>query len=338
MDDSVVMWVTWVSALMLGVPLLHTIIECRRRDRDGRIRVMRWWITCIIIVLISLASGFLCGMVGFFIAHFSVIKPSPVSTHCKILTNSVDLRSSKVCQLGFMNYNAKNVLLASERTRYRCHYDYYWASVFQVEYMPHASSRPIQAAAEAPKEALPLDCRPTFSSAWRTKDEFKVNETYHCKYTPGKSKVDIVGDNFFNCFAKEPSIFELIHRLTLIFWHWDQFSFSKKSSASHLLWKLVASIFVGMSLAILVACFVRAIRGSRFFQLGGPDFRKADAASFEARVQFICICTASLFIVIWLGSQREEFSRLYQLFFRGYFEGSRSKKWWDNLQKGLDTR
>jgi len=104
------------------------------------------------------------------------------------------------------------------------------------------------------------------------------------------------------------------------------------------LWKLVASIFVGMSLSILVACFVRAIRVSRFIQLGGPDFRKADAASFEARVQFVCICTASLFIVIWLGSQREEFSRLYQLFFRGYFEGSRSKKWWDNLQKGLDTR
>lgn len=330
-----VIWEIWLSVLMLGMPLLHTILECRRR---GRIRVMRWWMMCFLIVLISLGAVFLCGIAGFFIAHFSIIKPSPISTQCKILTNSVDLRSSKICQLGLMNYNAKNVLIASDRTRYPCHYDYYWASVFQVEYIPYASSRPIQAAAEAPKEALPLDCRPSFSSAWRTKDEFKVNETYHCKYTPGKSKVDIVGDNFFNCFAKEPSIYELIRRVTLLFWHWDQFSFSKKSSAANLLWKQVASIFVGMSLSILVACFAKNIRGLRFMHLGGPDFRKADAASFEAKLQFFCIFTASLFVVIWLGGQREEFSRLYQLFLRGYLEGSRSKKWWDNLQKGLETR
>jgi len=82
----------------------------------------------------------------------------------------------------------------------------------------------------------------------------------------------------------------------------------------------VASIFVGMSLSILVACFVKTIRGSRFIQLGGPDYRKADAASSESRVQFFCICIASLFVVIWIGGQREEFSRIYQLFFRGYLE------------------
>lgn len=44
----------------------------------------------------------------------------------------VDLRSSKVCELGFLNYKAKRVFYPSERKKFRCRYDYYWASVFKV--------------------------------------------------------------------------------------------------------------------------------------------------------------------------------------------------------------
>lgn len=44
----------------------------------------------------------------------------------------VDLRSSKICELGLLNYKAKRVFYPSERRKFRCRYDYYWASIFKV--------------------------------------------------------------------------------------------------------------------------------------------------------------------------------------------------------------
>jgi hypothetical protein len=44
----------------------------------------------------------------------------------------VDIRSSKVCELGLLNYRAKHVFYSSSNRRFRCHDDYYWASVFEV--------------------------------------------------------------------------------------------------------------------------------------------------------------------------------------------------------------
>lgn len=52
-----------------------------------------------------------------------------------LFSAGVDLRSSKVCELGFLNYKAKNVFYPFERTRFRCRYDYYWASVFKVRFL-----------------------------------------------------------------------------------------------------------------------------------------------------------------------------------------------------------
>lgn len=45
---------------------------------------------------------------------------------------AVDIRSSKVCELGLLNYKAKHVFYPSEKKKFRCRYDYYWASVFKV--------------------------------------------------------------------------------------------------------------------------------------------------------------------------------------------------------------
>lgn len=60
-------------------------------------------------------------------------------------------------------------------------------SVFfvQVEYRPHYSDVPIEAAAEAPREALPIGCRPGFSAVWHAKERFQViDQSYtqilHC--------------------------------------------------------------------------------------------------------------------------------------------------------------
>lgn len=44
----------------------------------------------------------------------------------------VDIRSSKICELGLLNYKAKHVFYPSEERRFRCRDDYYWASIFQV--------------------------------------------------------------------------------------------------------------------------------------------------------------------------------------------------------------
>ena len=43
----------------------------------------------------------------------------------------------------------------------------------QVEYVDRSGQHRL-ALAEAPNEALPSNCRPTFGAAWLTKDKFKV--------------------------------------------------------------------------------------------------------------------------------------------------------------------
>lgn len=50
----------------------------------------------------------------------------------------------------------------------------------QVEYRPHASVDAVEAAAESPREALPLDCRPGFSAVWRAKERFQVKFASIC--------------------------------------------------------------------------------------------------------------------------------------------------------------
>ncbi|KAK9142787.1 hypothetical protein Syun_012187 [Stephania yunnanensis] len=143
---------------------------------------------------------------------FFISKPTSLPAECKIVSTGVDIRSAKVCELGILNSGPKQGFFSFEKPRFRCRYDYYWASIFKVEYKEHSFGQTFRALAEAPKEALPIDCRPSFATAWLTKDKFKVNETYDCRYTPGMAKVDIYSDNLFNCQAKGPSSFETMTR------------------------------------------------------------------------------------------------------------------------------
>ncbi|CAH9080735.1 unnamed protein product [Cuscuta europaea] len=156
----------------------------------------------------------LCSAV--YIENLPIWNPISLPSRCKIVSSSVDIRSSKVCELGLLNYKAKNVLYPYEIKKFRCHYDYYWASVFKVEYIDHSGHSRL-AFAEAPNEALPSDCRPNFIAAWLAKDRFKVNETYKCRYTLGISKIDIYEDGFFGCQAKDPSTVEMSIRYIILF-------------------------------------------------------------------------------------------------------------------------
>lgn len=51
---------------------------------------------------------------------------------------------------------------------------FYPLSSFQVEYKEYFSGQLFHAVAEAPKEALPHDCRPDFGTAWLMRLKFKV--------------------------------------------------------------------------------------------------------------------------------------------------------------------
>ncbi|KAL0371961.1 UNVERIFIED_CONTAM: hypothetical protein Scaly_0877700 [Sesamum calycinum] len=84
-----------------------------------------------------------------------------------------------------------------------------------VEYIDH-SGHARYALAEAPNEALPNKCRPSFGAAWLTKDKFKVNETYECWYTLGISKVNINHEGLFNCQAEDPTTAEMLKRYSIL--------------------------------------------------------------------------------------------------------------------------
>ncbi|KAB5564306.1 hypothetical protein DKX38_004360 [Salix brachista] len=174
----------------------------------------------------------------------------------------VDLRSSKVCELGLLNYKAKHVFYPSNRSRFRCRYDYYWASVFEVEYKDYSLGQTQFALAEAPNEALPLNCRPNFGVAWLTKDRFKVNKTYDCWYTSGISKVSLYRDDLFSCLAKDPSQVEMIKRYFILSKQMLHSSSPawKKGKASYWRWETIAGVIAGFSTSIITISFIKILQ------------------------------------------------------------------------------
>ncbi|KAL5143300.1 hypothetical protein HKD37_09G026287 [Glycine soja] len=170
--------------------------------------ILRWILAILFPFLLFLSIPFLLGLLVLMFADFSIPNPISLPSQCKIVSTGVDIRSSKICELGLLDYKAKDVFHHFERSKFRCRYDYYWASVFKVEYKDHFSGQTQVAFAEAPNEALPLYCRPNFGAAWLTQYKFKVNETYDCWYTSGISKVRLHQDSLFGCDAHEQSTLE----------------------------------------------------------------------------------------------------------------------------------
>ncbi|KAH6759855.1 exopolysaccharide production negative regulator [Perilla frutescens var. hirtella] len=203
-------------------------------------------LTFVIVLLLSFSVLYLAVLIG----NLSIWSPIAVQSRCRIVSSSVDLRSSKVCELGLLNYKAKHVFYPFERKKYRCHYDYYWASVFEVEYIDH-SGQARSAFAEAPNEALPDNCRPSFGAAWLTKDKFKVNETYECWYSLGISKVDINNEGLFNCQAEDPSTVEMLKRYSILFTRLLKSWFSSWGSVYLWRWDLIAGALSGFLMSLL---------------------------------------------------------------------------------------
>ncbi|KAF9689566.1 hypothetical protein SADUNF_Sadunf01G0105500 [Salix dunnii] len=262
---------------------------------------------------LSILSGFL----AFFMGHLSITTPLSLPSQCKILSSSVDLRSSKVCEPGFLNYKAKHVFYPYNRSKFRCRYDYYWASVFEVEYKDYSLGQTRFAVAEAPNEALPLYCRPNFGAAWLTKDKFKINKTYDCWYTSGILKVSLYRDDIFSCQAKDPSQVEMIERYFILSKEMlHSLLVQKKRKAGYWRWETVAGVIAGFSTSIITISFIRILQHIKSW------FHLTSVASMFSHTNIVffkraCFLVAYFSFMGWLTIQYgkrlglPEFRRVY---------------------------
>ncbi|CAM0902970.1 unnamed protein product [Alopecurus aequalis] len=228
--------------------------RCRRR----RGTAVRGVLGVAFPIAASFLFSFLVGIAGLALGGVSSTASVSLPSTCRILSTGVDIRSSKVCELGLLNYRTKHVFYPSSNRRFRCHDDYYWASVFEVEYTEYFSGQTSYAMAEAPKEALPHNCRPDFGAAWSTTAKFEVNESYSCRYTLGSTKADIYPDKLFNCTAEEPSISEMLKRIFVLF---SKSYVSKDFSSGRMLGYAGAGVVAGMLTSLVITIVLRSFRG-----------------------------------------------------------------------------
>lgn len=277
-------------------------------------RTSRFLFRCFSSLILSLAASFLfsflLGLLGLAIEELSASAPLSVPSTCRILSSSIDIRTSKICELGMFNYKAKRVFYPSEKTKFRCRYDYYWASVFEVEYKEYFSSHTFHAVAEVPKEALPEECRPSFGAAWSTRMKFKVNETYNCRYIPGSQRADIFLDDLFYCQAKEPSITEMIRRYFTLF----RRLYYKQISGQHVVYS-VAGVISGILISIFVVILIKIVH-----LLARASVRKwnafgANIMVIVVQLRRVCLFVAYLCAMCWLTLHYSETIGLKRLFF-----------------------
>ncbi|KAG6542243.1 hypothetical protein Mapa_016371 [Marchantia paleacea] len=293
-----------VAVVMLGVPLWHNMGECRK-GRLVQVLFFRWWLVCALMIFLSLLFSVLVGVAGYVLANIPPPRTALLSTDCKIISKGVDIRSTKVCD-GDLPHISQGVRGFSTPAKYKCSLDYYWTSVFKVEFTPHASQSAVQAGAEAPREALPLKCRPTFGVAWRTKETYEVNRTYPCKYSPTDLKtVEIAEHTTENCSIQQPSNFEILKQLWFLLVYSENAVFSRSSKTTLLFTKVAASVGLGTFYSIIVIYFTSFIRRttSHFYSYSRRgESSDLDAAFFEARLQLVILFTASLFCLIFLSN------------------------------------
>lgn len=239
------------------------------------------------------------------VSNLSISYPISVPCQCKIVSSSVDIRSAKVCELGLLNYKAKHVFYPSEKKKFRCRYDYYWASVFEVEYTDH-SGHPHIAFAEAPNEALPPDCRPTFNAAWMAKDRFKVNETYDCWYTLGISKLNLYYDEIFNCQAYHPSMTEMLKRYLILSTEMLMSWLSPtggRGKKRYIRWETIAGAVTGFLTSLLTIALGRILYLLKSRITGMCRVRMQPLTIYLVRLKRACFLVAYFSFVSWLAIQ-----------------------------------
>lgn len=269
-----------------------------KEDSPPRATCLSLSLLFVLSLVAALLLPLILGFASIFVTSKSISNPIAVPSRCKIVSTSVDLRSSKVCELGLLNYKAKHVLYPFEKKKFRCRHDYYWASILKVEYRDHSGQIQV-ALAEAPNEALPLHCRPSFVVAWLTKDKFNVNQTYDCWYSFGLPKVNINHESLFSCQAKDPSTIEMIKRYFIlsksIFESW----YSKRRRAWYWKWEAIAGLLTGFSTSLISISLFRILHLAKSSLLG--CLRMPSSASLALRLMRACLFIAYFLFMGWLA-------------------------------------
>ncbi len=74
-----------VAAIMVGVPLWHSIRE-GRQGRVVKLHLARWWLACALVLVVSLVMAILLGYSAFLLSTIPPAKLSLLSTSCKIIS------------------------------------------------------------------------------------------------------------------------------------------------------------------------------------------------------------------------------------------------------------
>uniref|UniRef100_A0A1J3KAB8 Uncharacterized protein n=1 Tax=Noccaea caerulescens TaxID=107243 RepID=A0A1J3KAB8_NOCCA len=251
--------------------------------------------------------SFLLGILVIFLGELWVSSSSSASlaSRCKIVSSSVDLRSSKVCGIGLLNIKAQHVFYPFERDKFRCRYDYYWASVFKVEYKDHLMGQTRLAFSEAPNEALPPECRPNFGAAFLTKDNFKVNETYDCWYTLGAPKIKLYRDSFFGCQADDLSFTDILKQYSVLFSKLLVSWFDGKGRPKYWRYDVIAGIVSGFSTSIITVFILRILRHAKsWFPRACCSVKsRFSKVNLLVQVKRACLLLVYFSILGWMASQ-----------------------------------
>lgn len=293
---------------MIGAPAPIAASAGRRLARI----LLRCCSVVLFILVASFVSSVVVGLVAIAIGSLYSSSPVSVPAACRILSSNVDIRSSKVCELGLLNFKANHVFYTSSKTGFRCRYDYYWSSVFEVEYREYFSGQILHAVAEAPKEALPIDCRPSFGTAWSNKMRFKVNETYSCRYTPGSPKAEIDWGDIFGCQAKDPSMAEIAWRFFILLTRTSYSDMRRPGrKALYAVAGAVSGMLVSMCLVILAKCVQVSAQAlaRRWHSL------KPRLVVYAVHFRRLCLFVAYFSAMGWLTLQYGQMIGLRQLWF-----------------------
>nr|XP_009799842.1 PREDICTED: uncharacterized protein LOC104245844 [Nicotiana sylvestris] len=297
------------------------------------------WILFFFFAFFSLSFSLL--YLAVFLGNLSISSPISLPSQCKIVSSSVDLRSSKVCELGLLNYKAKHVLYPSERKKFRCRYDYYWASVFKVTtticcslryYFPVIVLLVYMLISSYQQDLMHLKLKLPDKKELETFQLgviheslgsdlcmvpchemkylhavmhffFQVNKTYECWYTLGISKVHIYEDGFFDCQAKDPSTIEMFIRYLILFMRILKSWYVSGTSAWHWRWEAVAGVIAGFCTSMISIVFFALLQRliSRIYQLSVT--RMLTLSLNKVRLKRVCFLLAYVSFTSWLAIQ-----------------------------------
>ncbi|KAF8048783.1 hypothetical protein N665_2405s0002 [Sinapis alba] len=259
----------------------------------------------IIFFILSFLLGVLVIILGELWVSSSSSSSASLASRCKILSSSVDLRSSKVCGIGLLNVKAQHVFHPFERDKFRCRYDYYWASVFKVEYTDYLMGQTRLAFSEAPNEALPPECRPNFGAALLTKDNFKVNETYDCWYTLGIPKIKLYQNGFFGCQANDLSFTDIFKQYAVLVSKLLQSWFGGKGRPKYWRYDVIAGIVSGFSTSIITVFIVRILSNAKSWFPRACCSVKSQLSKVNLLVQVkrACLVIVYFYILGWMATQ-----------------------------------